>query len=679
MADGQDRMPAGAKVATGVILAALGMLLAHDAFKVPWPGVLPTSWWNWLYNAIEFAAAGLCGLRCLVRKRERRAWIAIGLGILSFSAGDLYWSITLNSGTSISYPSFADAGYLGIYPAVYGGIGLLLRSRFDEMPAGLGLDGMIGALAVAAVGSVALFGAILSDTHGAPLTVATNLSYPLADLLLLGIVLGVMALAGRGSSRSWLPIALGLVVFAVTDSIYLIETAANTYVQNGLLDVGWPTALFLIALASWGRPPRARRIPMRTWALFALPAGAAVACLALEFYDHYHRIAFVAQVLCTACLLLVIVRLGLSFAENLRMLRSSRREAFTDALTGLGNRRAVKRELEARLAHDPIEPFVLAYYDLDGFKDYNDAFGHQAGDALLTRLGDRVRQALPEAAVFRMGGDEFCVIASESDGGAQVAVRAASALSERASTFSVGCSFGLVHVPSEAADSDAAMLQADTRMYDQKGKRRPSPAAESQGVLLRALAERNRELGQHTDDVAQLVLAVSAELGLSPGEIAPIRCAAELHDVGKLAIPDEILNKPGPLDAHEWEFMYRHTIVGERIIASATSLRDVAPIVRASHERWDGGGYPDGTAGEAIPLGARIIAVCDAYDAMITTRPYRTGMSEEAALRELRGCSGGQFDPDVVAAFERVLAGQADIEAAHAGARADEADEMAAA
>ena len=101
--------------------------------------------------------------------------------------------------------------------------------------------------------------------------------------------------------------------------------------------------------------------------------------------------------------------------------------------------------------------------------------------------------------------------------------------------------------------------------------------------------------------------------------------------------------------------MYRHTVVGERIIASATSLRDVAPIVRASHERWDGGGYPDGTAGEAIPLGARIIAVCDAYDAMITTRPYRTGMSEDAALRELRSCSGGQFDPRVVAAFERVL------------------------
>src|SRR5581483_5702462 len=189
----------------------------------------------------------------------------------------------------------------------------------------------------------------------------------------------------------------------------------------------------------------------------------------------------------------------------------------------------------------------------------------------------------------------------------------------------------------------------------QKGSRRPNAAAESQGVLLRALAERNSELGQHNDDMAALVDAVAKELGLSPAEIVSVRRAAELHDVGKLAIPDEILNKPGPLDEIEWGFMRRHTVVGERIVATATSLRDVAPIVRSSHERWDGGGYPDGLAGEAIPLGARIVAVCDAYDAMTTTRPYRKAMSEADAVTELRRCAGHQFDPHVVAAFERTI------------------------
>src|SRR2546421_39461 len=134
-------------------------------------------------------------------------------------------------------------------------------------------------------------------------------------------------------------------------------------------------------------------------------------------------------------------------------------------------------------------------------------------------------------------------------------------------------------------------------------------------------------------------------------EVVAARQAAELHDVGKLAIPDSILNKPGPLDQEEWAFMRRHTLIGERIVASAVSLREAAPIVRATHERWDGAGYPDGVGGEQIPLAARIIAVCDAFDAMVTTRPYRIGMSPEDALAELRRCAGTQFDPAVVDAF----------------------------
>jgi len=131
--------------------------------------------------------------------------------------------------------------------------------------------------------------------------------------------------------------------------------------------------------------------------------------------------------------------------------------------------------------------------------------------------------------------------------------------------------------------------------------------------------------------------------------------AAELHDVGKVAIPDAILNKAGPLDEAEWSFMRRHTIIGERILLSAPALRPVARLVRSSHERWDGGGYPDGLAQEEIPLGARIVAVCDAFDAMTTDRPYRRRVSDAAALAELRGNAGTQFDPQVVKAFARTL------------------------
>jgi diguanylate cyclase (GGDEF)-like protein len=335
----------------------------------------------------------------------------------------------------------------------------------------------------------------------------------------------------------------------------------------------------------------------------------------------------------------------------------------TDALTGLGNRRALEPSLHDRLDAEEVQPFVVAFFDLDGFKTYNDSFGHQAGDMLLARLGRRVVSALPEAEVFRLGGDEFCVLIDEAAGGEAGVRAAAAALQEHGSTFDVGCSFGMVRVPEEATDAESAMVLADARMYEQKNGRRPDAATESQDVLVRALVERSGELGQHNDDVAHLVVAVSRELGLGHVEIVAARRAAELHDVGKLAIPDAILSKPGPLDEQEWEFMRQHTVVGERIVASATSLSDVAPIVRSTHERWDGGGYPDGLTGEAIPFGARIIAVCDAYDAMTTTRPYREAMSEADAMAELHRCAGHQFDPRVVAAFERVI-GSVPVDAA---------------
>jgi two-component system, cell cycle response regulator len=660
MSQRQERTPRAVQAAIGALVAGLALLTAHNWLHVAWPPVLPSSWWDWLYNALEIGAVALCGARALARRRDRSAWIAVTIGMAFFAAADMYYGLAWGDANVVPFPSLADALYLSFYPAVYIGIGLLLRSRIGRLPAGLWLDGVIGGLAVAALGATLVFGPVLSNTHGAVLTVATNLAYPLADLLLLGILVGIMALTRFSVRGQWPVIAIGFIVFGVADSIYLAQTANGTYVSNGLLDVGWPAALSVIAFGAWRRPVSIARARLDGWGIFLLPSVAAVACVALEFYDHYHRLSMVAHLLASTCLLLVIARLGISFAENVRMLRASRHEAVTDALTGLGNRRALEPALHERLHSDEVRPFVVAFYDLDGFKSYNDTFGHQAGDMLLARLGTRVVAALPEADVFRLGGDEFCVLIDEAAGGEAGARTAAAALQEHGSTFDVGCSFGMVRVPEEATDAETAMVLADARMYEQKNGRRPDAAAESQEVLVRALVERNRELGQHNDDVAKLVVAVARELGLEQAEVVAARRAAELHDVGKLAIPDAILSKPGALDEQEWEFMRQHTIVGERIVASATSLSDVAPIVRSSHERWDGGGYPDGVLGEAIPLGARIIAVCDAYDAMTTTRPYREAMSEDDAMAELRRCAGHQFDPSVVAAFERV------IEARHA-------------
>jgi diguanylate cyclase (GGDEF)-like protein len=648
-------MPLAARLALVVVVAGLGLLTAHNWLHVGYPPFLPAGWWDWLYQALEIAGAALCGARAVVRRRDRVAWSAIALGLALYAAGDLYYQLAWGDANSVPVPSMSDALYLGFYPFVYLGIALLLRSRIGRLPAGLWLDGLIGALAAAAVGAALMFATVLSNTHGAALTVATDLAYPLADVLLFGIVIGVIAVTGWSIRGEWPLLAIGLLVFAVADAVYLVQVADGTYVSNGLLDVGWPAAMAIIAAGAWRRPVGRARWRLPASILFVVPSAAAVACLTLEFVDHYHRLSTAAHVLASLCLLLVVVRLALSFAENVRMLRHSRHEAVTDALTGLANRRALELRLQARLAESPLRSFVLAFYDLDGFKTYNDTFGHQAGDLLLARLGARVSAALPQADVFRLGGDEFCVLVDEAGGEAD-ALAAATALQESGPRFEVGCSYGIVRIPDEAADIETAMLLADARMYERKGERRPDAASESHRVLVRALAERDGELGQHHDDVAELVVEVCHEMGLDAGERVAVRRAAELHDVGKLAIPDEILGKAGPLDEHEWAFMRRHTIVGERIVASAASLRDVAPIVRSSHERWDGGGYPDGLTGEAIPLGARIVAVCDAYDAMTSTRPYRQAMSKADALAELRRCAGHQFDPAVVAGFEGVIA-----------------------
>ena len=156
--------------------------------------------------------------------------------------------------------------------------------------------------------------------------------------------------------------------------------------------------------------------------------------------------------------------------------------------------------------------------------------------------------------------------------------------------------------------------------------------------------------------MAELSVAVGMRIGLDPGAITTLRRAAELHDVGKIAIPDAILYKPGPLDAEEWEFMQKHTILGERILSAATSLGPIGKIVRASHERYDGDGYPDGLGGAQIPLEARIILACDAFDAMTSARSYAEARTPAEAITELQAGSGTQFDPVVVDVLLEALA-----------------------
>jgi diguanylate cyclase (GGDEF)-like protein len=335
------------------------------------------------------------------------------------------------------------------------------------------------------------------------------------------------------------------------------------------------------------------------------------------------------------------IELRLQVAANARM-------AEIDPLTGLGNRRALAMALE-RVFTDHRRVF-LGMFDLDGFKVYNDSFGHPAGDHLLVRVADRLREeAGSQGEAFRMGGDEFCVISPDRE----CLIDAQRAIADRGPGFSISACLGIAEIPDEADDVTSAIAVADQRMYGGKAPRQGSLSFHVSEALLRALAERDHSLGGHSDNVSDLARQTAIALGVSGETVRSIQLAGRLHDVGKMAISDSILTKPGPLDAEEWQQMRCHTLIGERILAGTPSLAEAATLVRASHERFDGHGYPDGLAGDEIPLGARIIFACDALDAMISDRAYRAALSISEALEELDRNAGTQFDPVVIRALRR--------------------------
>jgi diguanylate cyclase (GGDEF)-like protein len=440
----------------------------------------------------------------------------------------------------------------------------------------------------------------------------------------------------------------------VADSLYLLTVASSTYSNTSWFNPLWYASPVIMGWSAWLPTRGATQQTARTTnkRRIVMPLMFSAIALGTLVWGNLWAIGAPAVVLSALSLLVVMGRLALTWRENNALLRTTQVEAQTDALTGLANRRALSVALASRLDRSTPRRSLLALFDLDGFKQYNDTFGHPAGDTLLQRLAAKLQSQLPESATaFRIGGDEFCVLIDAPGDPLRAVAASVRALSEGGEGFAIGASHGSVLLPQEAHTPSEALQIADSRMYAQKHGRRLSASRQSRDVLLRALAERNPELGVHVHDVGDLARACASSFGLRPDQVEEIGHAAELHDVGKVAIPDAILNKPAALDDAEWAFIRRHTLIGQRITGAAPALERVALLVRSTHENVDGSGYPDGLAGDEIPLGSRIIAVCDAYDAMTTDRPYRRRIRREAAMAELRRCAGTQFDPQVVERF----------------------------
>jgi two-component system, cell cycle response regulator len=615
---------------------------------------------TWIYNALMLTSAAACLLRAALVRRERFAWALLGVGLLLYGGGEIYYAAVLSGEASVPIPSLADGGYLAFYPLAYAALVALLRARIGTFPVARWLDGAIVGSAVAALAAAFALGPIAAaSSEGQTLAVATNLAYPIADLTLLTMVATAASFTGWRPGRSWGVLGAGLLLQAISDGVYLLQSAQGTYVEGTILDAGWLVGVLLVAGAAWIEPGTPQPVQSKAVRIIAIPAAAALIAICIQAAERFTTAPTAAAVISLLTLVAVVVRLVLSLRESQGEARTKAHESRTDELTGLPNRRALMLDLEravTQLAH-PGSLRLLALFDLDGFKLYNDTFGHPAGDALLTRLGERLERFAisQQGRGYRLGGDEFCLLVECTAAEVDVIIAGVgAALTEHGEGFSIAASQGSVLLPSEAGSVKEAMQLADRRMYANKVSERTSAGSQSRDVLLTALRERQPELAEQAVDVAELALEVAKELAMEAEQRDETYRAAQLHETGKMAIPDAILNKPGPLEEPEWEFVRQHTVIGERIIASAAALVPVARLVRSSGERWDGGGYPDALREEQIPLGARVIAVCDAYAAMVSERPYSVAMRPARALDELRRGAGSQFDPEVVAAFERV-------------------------
>ena len=608
---------------------------------------------TWFYEGVELVAALGVLARAILVRAERLAWFFIGAGLLATTIGDILFDFWY--GGTPPFPSAADIGYLAFYPLLYVGIVLLLRRRVSTFSPSLWLDGLMAATAAGALAASVLVEVVVNSTHGSRLVVLTNMAYPIGDVLLLALLVFVFSVTRWRPGRGWLFMAAGLLLNTIGDAVYLYQTAVGTYVEGTTLDLVWPVSLVLMGLAAWQRPGRVTRVKLQERALLGTPIVCGLIATGVLVTGTRVDVHPIALLLATVTIVLVLVRTGLSFWENAQLLEASRQEALTDALTGLANRRKLLVDLEAEIeAAGSEEPRMLVLFDLNGFKSYNDTFGHPAGDALLSRLATKLAAAVaPGGDAYRMGGDEFCVLlpAPEPD-----LARLAAALCESGEGFDVTSAYGAALIPDDASTVSTALSLADERLYAHKELLAEIDRGTAHEPLLRTLAEREPELRAHVADVSSLAVRLGERLGLGREELEELRLAAELHDVGKLAIPDVVLQKPGPLDPTEWGFIHSHTLIGQRILSAAPALRPVGGIVRSTHENWDGTGYPDGLAGEEIPLAARIIGACDAYSAMTSDRPYRAALTAEEAVAELRRCADRQFDRTVVQLLCAVLA-----------------------
>jgi len=629
-----------------------------------------------LYTAVSSSSAGAVFYGCFrYRPKPMLPWLLLGFSVLIYAAADTSFYVMHYLAGDTSFPALADVLYLAHYPMAVAGLVLLIRLRSP----GRDLPSLLDAALLAVVAGMLSWLYLLSPTAEAQvpmLTKLASLGYPMMDLAMFAVALRLILGAGRRPAAFFL-LSTNLLAIFTADSIYVLQQLTGTYAAGNFLDAIWLAGN--LALGAAALHPTMSRVgepapltdpgpgPAR---IVALCVGALVApaTLLVEYARGQYGNIPVIAVACGLLFLLTIFRLAVLVGQQ-------RWLAITDVLTGLRTRRYFESRLAAEVAHARRARCSLAVLiaDVDHFKAINDSYGHPGGDRVLVEIATRLRGGIRQEDVLsRYGGEEFAVLVrgATADDPLVIAERLRRRISgspvmvEDGSWVEVTISVGTATFDLHGTTPDELVKAADRALYVAKcnGRNRidvgPGDALTGGDAGMIGYLQHLADVvdgwlsdQEHSRAVSRWAALTAIELGLDSVRVRRASLAGQLHDVGKILVAKELWTETGPLSEQDWQQIRRHPDDGYRMLCTVPGLADVAEVVRQHHERVDGGGYPAGLAGEQIRLEARIVAVCDAWAAMLADRPYHVAKTEHEAREELLRCRGSQLDPTVVDTF----------------------------
>ena len=663
-----------------------GIAVGASYYLVPaGRGGSSADWKVALYCSVT-ASAAVAVMVGIVRYRPVRPapWYLICFSQVIYATGDVTFYVRHNLFGHSEYPSISDLLYLVHYAPLIAGILLLVHRRTPDRPGAAVIDAGIIVIGAAVLSWIFVISPQIVAPGETLLARTTSVAYPLMDLLVLAVAMWLFTGSGRRPPAFWLLMSALVLLFS-TDTIYALQQLAGTYDPNGFLGGMWLGHYLLLGAAALD--PSMRRIdePVATgdptpgvWRLVGLGLACVVVPIMVPFVDSRHSLYLFPVVGGGTAALFALVMVRMT-----RMVAQQREMAVTDPLTGLRNRRYFEThlEIEAARACRSRSPLAFVIFDIDFFKAVNDEFGHSAGDEVLREVAERLRRGSRAGDVLaRYGGEEFAalLVGVTPEKAAEAAERMRQAIGTRAIALSNGgqvtvtVSGGIVVFPDHVSSPESLVIGADRALYAAKSAGRdrlvmgasdPPPAflnpVPNDPVIayLQALADRvdlYQAPVEHGSAIARWAVAMAHEMGLDDATQRRCQLAARLHDIGKVAVPSELLAKSGSLSDEQWALIRAHPAQGEMLVDTA-GLGAVGEIIAQHHEWVDGTGYPRGLTEPDIRIEARILSVCDTFASMRGNRPYRPGLSEDEARKRLLAARGSQLSGGLVDLFVRLL------------------------